>query len=87
MSAATGICRKHPVHESFGKTSPTLGLTFMRIGAYLRNVCSPMEARELSRWTVWQTCVNNALASAVTQINKPRVNALYKHSASRSSAG
>jgi hypothetical protein len=27
-----------PVHESFGKTSPTLGLTFMRIGACLRNV-------------------------------------------------
>jgi hypothetical protein len=27
-----------PVHESFGKTSPTLGLTFMRIGACLRNL-------------------------------------------------
>jgi hypothetical protein len=27
-----------PVHESFGKTSPTLGLTFMRIEAYLRNL-------------------------------------------------
>jgi UrcA family protein len=50
-------------------------------------VCSPLESRELSRKTVWQTCVNNALASAVTQINKPRVNALYKQSANRSSAG
>jgi hypothetical protein len=27
-----------PVHESFGKTSPTLRLTFMRIGACLRNL-------------------------------------------------
>jgi UrcA family protein len=50
-------------------------------------VCSPMESRVLSHRTVWQTCVNNALASAVTQINKPRVNALYKQSASRSSEG
>jgi len=50
-------------------------------------VCSPLESRELSRKTVWQACVNKALASAVTQINKPRVNALYKQSASRSSAG
>jgi hypothetical protein len=26
------------VHGTFGKTSPTLGFTFMRIGAYLRNL-------------------------------------------------
>ena len=60
---------------------------YARLQSAAHYVCSPMETRELSRRTVWQTCVNNALASAVTQINKPRVNALYKHSASRSSPG
>jgi UrcA family protein len=60
---------------------------YARLQSAAHYVCSPMETRELSRRTAWQTCVNNALASAVTQINKPRVNALYKQSASRSSAG
>ncbi len=50
-------------------------------------VCSPLESRELGRKAAWQTCVNNALASAVTQVNNPRVTAFHSQSAKRGSTG
>ena len=48
-------------------------------------VCSPLESKELSLRNAWQTCVNNALTSAVTQVNKPKVTALHNQSINRSS--
>jgi UrcA family protein len=50
-------------------------------------VCSPLESRELSRKTAWQTCVKNALASGVNQVNNARVTAFYNKSANRDSTG
>jgi len=50
-------------------------------------VCSPLESRELGRKTAWQTSVNNALASAVTQVNNPRVTAFHNQCAKPASPG
>jgi UrcA family protein len=60
---------------------------YARLQYAAHHVCSPLESRELSRKTAWQTCVNNALASAVTQVNNPRVTAIHNQSAKRDSTG
>ena|SRR5208283_2505030 len=51
------------------------------------DVCSPLESRELIRRQIWRTCVDSAVASAVTRVNKPRVTALHNQSAKRTSTG
>ena len=60
---------------------------YARLRHAAQNVCSPFESRELSRMQVWRTCVDNALASAVTQVNNPRVTALHNQVDKRASAG
>jgi UrcA family protein len=60
---------------------------YARIRYAAQDVCSPLESRELARKRAWQSCVDTALASAVTKINQPMVTALYNQSANRPSAG
>jgi UrcA family protein len=60
---------------------------YARLRYAAQDVCSPLESKELSRKHVWQTCVGNALESAVAQINKPTVTALHNQSVNRSSNG
>lgn len=61
---------------------------YARLRRAAQDVCVPLEeSRDLGRKVIWQKCVDNALAAAVKQINVPRVNALYKQSANRGSAG
>jgi UrcA family protein len=60
---------------------------YARLRYAAKYVCSSYESKELSRQKVWQICVNNALASAVQQINKPMVTALYRPSVNGSSTG
>jgi UrcA family protein len=64
-------------------------ILYARLRHAAQDVCVPLEdSRELSRKANWQTCVDSALASAIRQVNKPRVNALYKQNVtSRSNAG
>jgi UrcA family protein len=49
--------------------------------ARLRNaatiVCAPLESRDLSRKTLWRNCFDNAVTTAVVQVNKTRVTALH----------
>jgi UrcA family protein len=40
-------------------------------------VCRPYERTGILPQRAWQTCVNNAVASAVQQINKPTLTALH----------
>jgi UrcA family protein len=58
---------------------------YARLRSAAREVCSPLESRELSHRSSWQACVNGALESAVVKINKPMVSALHNQSAGRSS--
>jgi UrcA family protein len=61
---------------------------YARLRHAAQDVCANLEeTRDLGRKLIWQTCVDNALAAAVGQINAPRINALYKQSANRGSAG
>ncbi len=61
---------------------------YARLRYAAQNVCAPVEdIRDLGRQSVWQHCVDKALAAAVKQVNAPKVNALYKQTANRSSEG
>ena len=61
---------------------------YARLRRAAQDVCAPLEdSRDLERKVIWQKCVDNALASAVRQVNKPRVDALYNQSPGRGSAG
>jgi UrcA family protein len=61
---------------------------YARLRHAAKDVCAPLEeSRDLGRKVIWQACFDHALASAVSQINKPRVNALYKQTVNRGSAG
>jgi UrcA family protein len=48
---------------------------------YARNaatvVCAPLESRDLSLKTLWRNCFDNAVTTAVVQVNKTRVTALH----------
>jgi UrcA family protein len=46
-------------------------------------VCRPYERTGIMTSRAWLTCVNHALASAVQQINKPTLTALYNMSGNR----
>lgn len=52
-----------------------------------QEVCSAYEARELARRRVWQTCIASALASAVAQVNNPKLTALLQSAANRPTPG
>jgi UrcA family protein len=60
---------------------------YARLRHAAQDVCSPLQSRELTLQQVWRACVDNALASAVTQVNKPRVTALHNQNANRANAG
>jgi UrcA family protein len=58
---------------------------YARLRFAAREVCSPLEGRELSHGSAWKVCVNDAMESAVAKINKPLVSALHNQSVGRSS--
>ncbi len=62
-------------------------MLYLRLRNAAREVCSPLESRELSRMIAWQACVSGALSSAVAQVNKPKVTALHSQSSGRPGGG
>jgi UrcA family protein len=56
--------------------------------ARLRNaadeVCAPLASRDASRGHLYQGCFDNALSSAVSQVNKGKLTALHNETTSRS---
>jgi UrcA family protein len=57
---------------------------YARLRAAAREVCVPLESIELSRQLAWRNCVDNALGSAVAQVNKASVTALHNQSVNHS---
>ena len=96
-TAASGTVVAHPDDQVLSKTVTYDDLNlesekgakvlYARLRHAAQDVCSPFESRELSRKQIWHTCVDNALASAVRQLNNPRVTALHNQSAKRASMG
>jgi UrcA family protein len=62
-------------------------ILYRRLRSAAQRVCAPLEARELSRRRVWQSCVDTALSSAVGHINRPMLTALHEGAANHSNAG
>jgi UrcA family protein len=60
---------------------------YARLRHAAQDVCSSLESKDLSLRSAWQACVNDALNSAVTQVNKPSVTALHNQSINRSGNG
>jgi UrcA family protein len=58
-------------------------ILYVRLQRAARQVCAPLENLELSRRRTWQSCVDDALGSAVTQVNNPLVAALHNTRAVR----
>jgi UrcA family protein len=56
---------------------------FRRIKFAAAEVCEPLNGRALAQHVIWQKCYERALADAVSQVNQPRVTALYRGVANR----
>jgi UrcA family protein len=56
---------------------------YARLRGAAKNVCSPLENRQLIYRSLWQTCVDNAVANAVGQVNKTTVSALHIQTVNR----
>lgn len=50
-------------------------------------VCSPLEDGDLAHRMAWQSCINQAIHSAVTRINNRMVTSVYEESNGKSPAG
>jgi UrcA family protein len=68
-------------------SEPGAKALYARLLFAAKEVCTPYESIELSQRRIWQTCVDNAMASAVKEINKPMVTALYSQSFNPSHTG
>jgi UrcA family protein len=60
---------------------------YARIRSAAGEVCSPLESRELSRRRLWQSCVHNAVESAVLKVDSPLVSAVHNKTTQRGAAG
>ncbi len=60
---------------------------YARLRSAARYVCSPFDGRDLIQKSLWQSCFDNAVASAVVQVNKARVTALHNQTVNHSSKG
>lgn len=60
---------------------------YARIRSAAGEVCSQYESPELSRRAIWQSCLHNAVDSAVLKVNSPMVSAMHNGSMLRATAG
>lgn len=51
---------------------------FHRIQKAAEIVCSPLESRDPARYVMFRRCVSDAMARAVTQVDRPSLNAYYR---------
>jgi UrcA family protein len=57
---------------------------YARLRNAARTVCHPLEGRDLNQIALWRGCVDQAVSSAVVQINKTSVTALHNQFVNRS---
>jgi UrcA family protein len=50
---------------------------YSRLRNAAKDVCVLLESRDPSRKSLWETCFDNAVTTAVVQVNKARVTALH----------
>jgi UrcA family protein len=55
---------------------------YARVRSAAQSVCSPLEGRALSLQRFWHACIDDALAAAVAQVDKPNVTALHNQNVS-----
>lgn len=62
---------------------------YARLHYAAKHVCAPAQVApsDLSRYQIWQSCVDMALASAVRKINNPLLTALHNQRVSIASTG
>jgi UrcA family protein len=60
---------------------------YARLRSAARDVCFPFDGRDLIQQSLWQSCVDNAVASAVVRVNKTRVTALHNQTVNHSGKG
>ena len=60
---------------------------YSRLRSAARYVCFPLEGRDLFLKSLWQSCFDSAVASAVVRVNKTRVTALHNQTVNHSSKG
>jgi UrcA family protein len=51
---------------------------FHRLRNAAKIVCSPFESRDPARLVMFQNCVSDAMARAVTQVDRPGLSAYYR---------
>jgi UrcA family protein len=52
---------------------------YSRLRRAAQHVCAPLEGRDLTQRQLWESCYDNALASAVVRVNKTMVTALHNN--------
>jgi UrcA family protein len=57
---------------------------YARLRSGAEDVCFSFEGRDLALKKLWQSCFDNAMASAVAQINRPGLTTLHNQTVSRS---
>jgi UrcA family protein len=57
------------------KTADGVAALYHRVRAASTHVCAPLESRELSKLSKWQSCLHDATARAVADINVPELTA------------
>ena len=60
---------------------------YARIRSAAENVCFSLESRDYTDKKLWQGCFDQAVASAVVQVNKARVTALHNQMVNRTTKG
>ena len=51
---------------------------FHRLQSAAKIVCAPLESRDPARLVMFNNCVSDAMARAVTQVDRPGLNAYYR---------
>jgi UrcA family protein len=53
---------------------------YARLRAASKQVCAPLDSRDLRRHYAWKACYTQALSNAVVQVNREAVTALHQRS-------
>ena len=59
---------------------------YMRLRAAARQVCAPLDERSPDLWTRFDSCVQDALSTAVAKIDEPVLNSYYRAKLGRDAA-
>ena len=59
---------------------------YQRIKGAARTVCAPLESKQLKVQALWRACFEEAVANAVSKVDRPMLTAVHK-AASRTATG